>query len=187
MNERALPNSAAGTPLLFCDDTWLDKKKWADQVNDQNGTPIINQDGEPLSIYNQASSGVDNQWMSFYRAKKPRLFPWYSTKLKEYIFDRGRRYCARAPDGSVNLAGTQDSTPRSTMSLCPTSFKVSGDTGVETLGGTVPNEGDFIQKSTSLSITLFHELFHLVLGTVATPDEACKLHFLDLCQYHTIS
>jgi hypothetical protein len=178
MNERALPNSAAGTPLLFCDDTWLDKKKWADQVNDQNGTPII---------YNQASSGVDNQWMSFYRAKKPRLFPWYSTKLKEYIFDRGRRYCARAPDGSVNLAGTQDSTPRSTMSLCPTSFKVSGDTGVETLGGTVPNEGDFIQKSTSLSITLFHELFHLVLGTVATPDEACKLHFLDLCQYHTIS
>lgn len=185
MNGQALPKSAAGKPLLFCDDEWLVKQKWTDQVNDQDGTPIY-QDRKPFSIYNQASSGVSNQWMGFYRAK---LVPWYSAKLKEYVFDLGSRYCTRASNNgaSKNLAGTQDSTPRSTMSLCPISFQPNAKTGVATLGDTVPNAGDFIQESTSLSMTLFHELFHLVLGTVATPDVACKLYCLDACQCHSIS
>jgi hypothetical protein len=146
-------------------------------VYDQNGTPITYQNGEPFSIFDQASSGVASQWMDFFYATNPPLVPWYSAKLKEYIFCPGRRYCNPASDGSVNLAGTQDLTPRSTMSLCPISFKASADTGVATLGGTVPNKGDFIQKSTSLSVTLFHELFHLVLSNVASPDVACKLYF----------
>jgi hypothetical protein len=115
--------------------------------------------------------------MDFFYATNPLLVPWYSAKLKGYVFCPGRRYCNPASDGSVNLAGTQDLTPRSTMSLCPISFKVSDDTGVATLGGSVPNTGDFIQKSTSLSTTLFHELFHLVLGNVASPDGARKLYF----------
>jgi hypothetical protein len=187
MNGTPLPKSAAGKPLLFCDDTWLAKQKWTDQVNDQDGTPITGQNGKPFSIFDQASSGVSNQWMYFFQAKNPRLVPWYSTKLKGYIFAPGRRYCNPASDGPVYLAGTQDLTPRSTMSLCPISFKVSADTGIATLGGTVPKPRDFIQKSTSLSITLFHELFHLVLGNVATPDGACKSYFLDLCQCHTVS
>jgi hypothetical protein len=176
LNGQALPNSAAGKPLLFCGDGWLVKQKWTDQVNDQNGAPIY-QNGKPFSIFDQASSGVANQWMYFY---DETLVPWYSTKLKGYLFGLGSRYCTRASNGAVNLAGTQDLTPRSTMSLCPISFAANADTGVPTLGGTVPKMGDFIQKSTSLSVTLFHELFHLVLGNVATPDVACKSYFLDL-------
>jgi hypothetical protein len=169
--------------LLFCSDSWLVKQKWTDQVNDQNEV-LIYQNGKPFSIFDQASSGVANQWMGFY---DDMLVPWYSAKLKRYVFDLGSRYCTQVSNGAVNLAGTQDSTPRSTMSLCPISFTASANLGIATLGGTAPKAGDFIQKSTSLSITLFHELFHLVLGNVATPDAACKLYCLELCQCHTIS
>jgi hypothetical protein len=102
--------------------------------------------------------------------------------------DPDQGYC----DDLENLAGTQDQTSPSSTTLCSPSFQ----RGTARLGGVEPNPVPraLVQKAKaatarkyqtllnleSIPLTLFHELFHVVLSVKDTPDANVPKDVADL-------
>jgi hypothetical protein len=94
--------------------------------------------------------------------------PYYSSDLDQYVVDQvwgEEGICA----SSRELGVTQGLTDPSTVTLCPRAFT---RTGVETNFG-VDAQGKKLRDVLSKSATLFHELFHLVIGSDDTIDATC--------------
>lgn len=96
--------------------------------------------------------------------------PFWSDDLRQYLKAASGDYCS---SNTLNLAATQDQTRPSTVTLCVDNFD-------STQGDTLANIPSVTKKGVSVStlqvhsLTLFHEMFHVVLGVAASPDHSCK-------------
>jgi hypothetical protein len=137
---------------LFCDSSWLEQKSRTDKIEEYS---------KEVEIQNSDEYG------SQLEADKS-LVPYYSSDLDQYIVDQpygeGGLYGA-----SGELSMTQGNTQPSTVTLCPRAFTRAGvqtDLGVDA-------QGKKLSDVLSKSATLFHELFHLVIGNEDTIDATC--------------
>lgn len=97
------------------------------------------------------------------------LAPFWSDDLRQYLRADPGNYCSNKD----YLAATQDQTVPSTITLCIDNFLASqGDTLADI--SPVSKTGVSISTLQVHSLTFFHELFHLALGTAKTPDSSCK-------------
>ena len=99
-----------------------------------------------------------------------KLAPFWSDDLRQYLQSDPGDYCSSDKD---NFGATQDMTSPSTVTLCTDNFPSSqGDT----LAAIPAVSAERVSVSTLQvhSLTLFHEMFHLTLGTAGTPDAGCK-------------
>jgi hypothetical protein len=168
-----------GTPRLWCNDKWLIKLKRTDAAFDGDSSKkltTIKQDGSLAYVEIQDVSVYEHHlWVIQADGSKVSngLVPYWSEDEKEYVFDsdyNGKTFCTVAP--GVNLGATQEQTTRRTVTLCPDGFKNSLNT--VSLGSRSPKSQQ-ITKVVPRSATLYHELFHLVLGNDHSPDFTCKL------------
>jgi hypothetical protein len=141
-----------GTPWLFCDSSWLEQKSRTDKIEECD---------EEVEIQNSEEYG------SQLKAAKI-LVPYWSSDLDQYIIDQ-----AYGEGGLCGASGelgvTQGVTEPKTVTLCPRAFT---RTDVQTDFG-VDAQGKKLSDVLSKSATLFHELFHLVLGNDDTIDATC--------------
>ncbi|KAJ5413885.1 hypothetical protein N7509_000512 [Penicillium cosmopolitanum] len=141
------------TPWLFCDSSWLEPKP---------RTLRIEECGEEVEIQDSQQYGSQLQ--------EAGSVPYWSSDLKEYII--GHAYGEGGLCGaSGELGVTQGTTASRTVTLCPRAFT---RTDVQTDFG-VDAQGKKLSDVLSKSATLFHELFHLVIGNDDTIDATYKL------------
>ncbi|KAI0514792.1 hypothetical protein F5B22DRAFT_647271 [Xylaria bambusicola] len=138
------------------DATQAGEQKWDDVAfDDVTGLPRV--DGKKVQdVFPKDTTG---------------LVPFWSDDLRQYLKADSGDYCS----DSENLAATQDQTAPSTITLCIGNF-------LGTQGDTLANVPSVTKEKVSVStlqvhsLTLFHEMFHLVLGTKATPDHSYNLN-----------
>ncbi|RYP19192.1 hypothetical protein DL765_003507 [Monosporascus sp. GIB2] len=144
-----------GKPWLFCNSDWLEEQKWTDVAYDP-ATGQKRTDGKKVQDLFQM---VPNQ------------SPFWSDDLRQYLRADPGDYCSDRD----NFAATQDQTRPSTVTLCIDNFLSSQG---ETLSDIPAVTAEKVSVSTLQvhSLTLFHEMFHLALGTAGTPDEGYNLN-----------
>ncbi|KAI3318478.1 hypothetical protein HD806DRAFT_511756 [Xylariaceae sp. AK1471] len=145
-----------GKPRLYCNSDWLQEQQWTDIAFDPvTGMPRTDQK-KVEDIFSKDTKG---------------LVPFWSDDLRQYLKADPGDYCS----DKTNLAATQDQTAPSTVTLCIDNFE-------GTQGDTLANLPSVTKEKTSVStlqvhsLTLFHEMFHLVLGTTDTPDHSYNLN-----------
>ena len=133
-------------PYLYCSSDWLQRQAWTTQLLNNQGQPVDCSGGTPVTIRN---SQLYSQYDSGGKV------PYWAPDLLDYFFDRNyaNGYCAV----TSNAAATTDSSERVTVTLCPRTMLVSGNALYLRLGSTNPNQNDFIQQSSCVPLTLFHE------------------------------
>ncbi|OQE02834.1 hypothetical protein PENVUL_c038G02194 [Penicillium vulpinum] len=171
------------TPRLYCDDTWLERLSRTNAAwNTEEGT-----EGSRKEIMEEGPNGLVHKKIEDIKDYRPFLFtedektgqyvsngnaPYWSDDLHEYVFqeDYGdKSYCTKPGlDGKTNLAGTQDQSEPSTVTLCPLSF--SNPQAIDSLGSKTPTAGMSIPEFLPKSATFYHELFHLAIDVLTTPD-----------------
>ncbi|KAI0540465.1 hypothetical protein GGR58DRAFT_521991 [Xylaria digitata] len=154
LNMKSLP--PGGKPRLYCNSDWLQEQKWDDiAFDDATGLPRTDQK-KVQDIFPKDTNG---------------LVPFWSDDLRQYLKADSGDYCS----DKDNLAATQDQTAPSTVTLCIDNFS-------STQGDTLANVPSVTKEKVSVStlqvhsLTLFHEMFHLVLGTADTPDHSYSLN-----------
>lgn len=164
------------TPRMYCHDTWLKKLRRTDSAFDGDSSHYlkrINEDGSESEI--PIEDVPDYRNMLWKLNEKDEVVsngyvPYWSEELKQYVFDSD--YGGKTPCTSDSVGAAQDMTRPSTITLCPLGFSNTAG-GSVTLGSKTPkNKG--IMDVLSRSVTFYHELFHLVLGSADTPDTTCK-------------
>ncbi|KAI0419646.1 hypothetical protein F5X98DRAFT_362398 [Xylaria grammica] len=145
-----------GKPRLYCNSKWLQEQKWTDiAFDDVTGLPRTDQK-KVEDVFPKDTNG---------------LVPFWSDDLRQYLKADPGDYCS----DKDNLAATQDQTGPSTVTLCIDNF-------ASTQGETLANVPSVTKEKVSVSslqvhsLTLFHEMFHLVLGTAGTPDHSYNLN-----------
>ncbi|KAI0452898.1 hypothetical protein F5B21DRAFT_515733 [Xylaria acuta] len=154
LNMKSLP--PGGKPRLYCNSDWLQEQQWDDiAFDDATGLPRTDQK-KVQDIFPKDTNG---------------LVPFWSDDLRQYLKADPGDYCS----DKDNLAATQDQTAPSTVTLCIDNF--AGSQG-ETLANipSVTKEKVSVSTLQVHSLTLFHEMFHLVLGTAGTPDHSYSLN-----------
>ncbi|KAF2963216.1 hypothetical protein GQX73_g10360 [Xylaria multiplex] len=147
----------AGGPIGQVNDVLnMKKQKWDDiAFDDATGLPRTDQK-KVQDIFSRDTNG---------------LVPFWSDDLRQYLKADSGDYCS----DKENLAATQDQTAPSTVTLCIDNFS-------STQGDTLANVPSVTKEKVSVStlqvhsLTLFHEMFHLVLGTAGTPDHSYSLN-----------
>jgi hypothetical protein len=131
-------------PYLYCGSDWLQRQAWTAQLLNNQRQPVDYIDGTPVTtrdsqLYSQYDSG--------------RKAPYWAPDLLDYFFDRNyaNGYCAVIS----NAAATTDSSER--VTLCPRTMLVSNNALYLRLGSINPNQNDFVQLSSCVPLTLFHE------------------------------
>ncbi|KAH7312686.1 hypothetical protein B0I35DRAFT_481121 [Stachybotrys elegans] len=167
--ENNVYRQSGGTPYPFCSDTWLVRYSLDDNA--------LNSDGKEFSLVDEGPLATIRQVPEYMkaRANSPGKSPYWSLKHKNYLFDYsygvGRGYCSK----TKHMGATQGVLLPASITLCPQSFNEHRVLGSKTmtplLSATIPQNPSQIPKtaqrlSTLLpsSSTLFHELFHLLLG-----------------------
>ncbi|CAJ2511863.1 Uu.00g074880.m01.CDS01 [Anthostomella pinea] len=151
-----------GKPWLFCSSDWLKQKKWTDvAINARTGNPYANR-----------------RTIQQVLVKPKGEVPFWSEDLVEYVTGQPGDWCSKPG----NSAATQDQTLPSTITLCVNNLP--GHEGA-TLATIPLDPGDGVSISTLQvqSLNLFHEMFHLALGTQATNPETYDL--LDITSHPT--
>ncbi|KAH7303622.1 hypothetical protein B0I35DRAFT_484990 [Stachybotrys elegans] len=187
-------------PYLYCFHTWLEKKTMQDLAWDTEGRNLMEEnpagDGfvatiEDVADYREAQKNQEEQLREA-GVKNPKVVPYWVKQQGVYIFDqyygKDKGYCTSTGSG----AATQHVTPASTITLCPTSLgttngALSNKRVVKLRSpGLTPKRRDATQvgdqqlnKLYPTSITLFHELFHLVLGNEETVPDGGEVYDLD--------
>ncbi|RYP29130.1 hypothetical protein DL767_006900 [Monosporascus sp. MG133] len=182
---RTLPD---GKPFLFCNSNWLQRWTMNDPVRDPRGNPIPNPNtGGPVLIRDVPD--LAQQQRDATRALRMQAFPYWSLKHNQYLFDQGYPnpavgYCSDPQNQGV----TQDIILPPSITLCEIVFDVRrGIRGVQPNplrkqdvdAGRV-NSAQQIGDVLPTATTLFHELFHLVLGSWDTkPPSGEQYRFSD--------
>ncbi|KAI1196875.1 hypothetical protein F5X97DRAFT_334303 [Nemania serpens] len=154
LNLKSVP--PGGKPRLYCNSDWLQEQKWDDVAfDDVTGGPRT--DGKKVQdVFPKDTTG---------------LVPFWSDDLRQYLKADSGDYCS----DNGNLAATQDQTTPGTITLCIDNFpSTQGDTLANV--PSVTAEKVSVSKLQVHSLTLFHEMFHLVLGTAGTPDHSYNLN-----------
>ncbi|KAJ5783458.1 uncharacterized protein N7518_009135 [Penicillium psychrosexuale] len=167
------------TPRLYCNDNWLKKRARTDIARDIEGNDIWTMDDngqqhllaiENCDQYRHLFWDYDEDQMIWIKNER---IPYWSADLGQYLVDDdydGQTFCTVAR--GANMGTTQHMTTPPTITLCPGSFSEPGYS--VKLGSKSPLVGQRGgRKLTDVlprSATLYHELFHLVLGNDPTPD-----------------
>ncbi|RYP77402.1 hypothetical protein DL771_001197 [Monosporascus sp. 5C6A] len=153
INARNTP--PGGKPWLFCNSDWLEEQQWTDVAYD-DVTGQRRTDGKKVEDV------LD---------RDATLSPFWSDDLRQYIVSTPGDYCS----DKDNFAATQDQTEPSTVTLCIDNFLSNQEA---TLSDIPPVTAEKVSVSTLQvhSLTLFHEMFHLALGTADTPDAGYNLN-----------
>ncbi|KAK3303619.1 uncharacterized protein B0T15DRAFT_560767 [Chaetomium strumarium] len=147
---------------LFCDDTWLAKHQWTNPVQNQNGAFIL----VPTSTGTRFKL-IQEQYPTRFQ-QNPGLLPYFAASIGTYVLDLD--YGTSSYCGESNLGATQDESPNAaTMTLCPVSFNSGASAPAASLGADGGN-GPGFQRYAPPSLTMYHELFHLVLGAAQSDD-----------------
>ncbi|KAJ5413911.1 hypothetical protein N7509_000538 [Penicillium cosmopolitanum] len=147
-------STPGGMPWLFCDSSWLEEKSRTEKIEECD-KEVENQNSEEYGSQLKADGN---------------LVPYWSSDLDEYIIDDAHGEGGLCGDLG-ELGVTQGITARRTVTLCPRAFTrtdVQADFGVDA-------QGKKLSDVLSKSATLFHELFHLVIGNDATIDATYNL------------
>ncbi|KAL2212263.1 hypothetical protein CC79DRAFT_359041 [Sarocladium strictum] len=168
--------SGTDRPYLFCQHTWLKKKKMTDDAFDAEGNTFK---ADP-----EAERNVKIQDVEKYRLQQSQAFgdtPYWSVPHKAYLFDisyRGGGICAEQGSRAV----TSDLLKPPSITLCPRSWGANRNLGginvkpiksekIPKEPGTIPSGAQRLDAILPTSITLFHELFHLVLRAETVPPD----------------
>lgn len=132
-----------------------------------------------MSIYNAYKA----RWDAIAAGLAPRqVFPYWSNRLASYLLDQTyggttAGFCSQTSNKGV----TQSQTSPNSITLCPRSFTAGTRVTIPGTINAVPNANiaagntaNTVQLGTFINnadpVTLYHELFHLILGTDNTPD-----------------
>ena len=198
LDDAKLPDKGASPVYLYCDSQWAQRQDpndlaWAARPSPDDPLPDINdpnadndpklehatrigEDGQvvPLRI-NEVPKYVKEMAKSIKRVPSGGSFnpvPYWSKDAREYLFEDdwpGGSYCNK-PE---HQGGTDSGTLPNIVTLCPRAFQH----GTATLGSGNPGVGSWISEASNVmprSITLLHELGHLVQGQGHTSDYASK-------------
>ncbi|KAI0479324.1 hypothetical protein GGR56DRAFT_373305 [Xylariaceae sp. FL0804] len=156
-----------GKPWLFCSSDWLQEQQWTDVAFDETT-------GQPRT------DGMTVQQVFGVQTIPAGKSPFWSDDLRAYIEADSGDFCAD-PD---NVGATQDQTAPSTLTLCINNFKTDqGDTLADI--PTVSQAKVSISTLQVHSLTFFHEMFHLALGTTATPEPAGSYNLNSIVRFGT--
>ncbi|KAI2632599.1 hypothetical protein GGS26DRAFT_82786 [Hypomontagnella submonticulosa] len=167
-------------PWLFCSDSWLIRKSMSDQAFDINGQPVQNGNGSPSSIADNPDY-VAAQQRETDAQDGMQAYPYWSPVLNTYVFDVA--YGPLATDGYCRDPGNKGATNHegmfSVVTICPQSFTGVGIRSIaanpiqksQIRRGNPPAGAQPLGNVLPEATTLFHELFHLVLGFQATLPE----------------
>ncbi|KAK0388581.1 hypothetical protein NLU13_4824 [Sarocladium strictum] len=179
-----LSNGPSGTPArLFCGSGWLSRVRNNQVLTiqspalDINGNPIKTINGQPATLQDV----YKKQWKNWINGG---LVPYWAEVYNAYVMDNAFRspldtYCSQP---SVRAA-TQAQTSPPSITLCLRAFSTPKKTlspppSIKTATVSVINTGRSLSSITRLQVllerlaplTLYHELFHLVLTPAASPD-----------------
>lgn len=167
-------NWAKETPYLFCNDEWLKKLERTDAAWDTDKQETVMEEGPdgvlaPITVENVGDYQPD-LWEQSTKGlwSRNKNIPYWSDDLKEYVFDEdydGKTFCTHSEE---NLGLTQDVTIPATVTLCPNAF--TNPKAVVSLGSETPKVGLSIANVLPRSGTFYHELYHLAVGMIDTPD-----------------
>ncbi|KAL8651233.1 MAG: hypothetical protein Q9226_004789 [Calogaya cf. arnoldii] len=173
---RGTAYGGGGKPRLYCSSKLWQQKQPGDIAQNPNGDPIPEKTIRDL--YGQELGVVDGK----------QRYAYWSDDYNTYSFGDDTQdefYC----DNENNLAVTDDTDPIRPIYtiLCPSSFKIQPGTNppnpprTTVLGDTRPQDGQSLDNLQPRSLTFFHEVIHVVRGSIATtrtpkrPAEWCKL------------
>ncbi|KAJ3543723.1 hypothetical protein NM208_g3426 [Fusarium decemcellulare] len=160
-------------PWIFCSSDWLERKQWEDTYEGPNRDA----GGEEKTI-KQAYLDASSKSVQETEAELKPYVPWWSADIGDYLLDGRSNYCSRV--GAV--ASTQEQISPASITLCPRRW----ESQPETLSGIakVTKDGQSLGKLQVHSLTLFHEMFHLVLGNDDTPDHTYEIDVIVADENH---
>ncbi|KAH7207826.1 uncharacterized protein BKA55DRAFT_530032 [Fusarium redolens] len=147
------------------------KMDWDDVAYDkETGEKFPNEDAKKVrTVVDEPSPGPDE-------ADQPEELPFWSSGLREYFVDEAGDYCSKKFEGSPqNFAATHEGQTWATVTICVQNMKVLYPNEYLRLSK-IQKAGKSIVDYRAQSLTLFHELFHVVLGNANTEehDKSCK-------------
>ncbi|KAJ3545558.1 hypothetical protein NM208_g2455 [Fusarium decemcellulare] len=178
-------------PRLFCDSTFAVEKEWDDGAlkegtgeeypmeivnGDLRETPIMEAEAEWYKdIFTDRKNDRENEEDEAAREALPPLwYPFWVDHLKMYRFDVKGDWCS----SRGNMGATEDQRQPAIVTLCPQNFKSEGNKKWYDKLDDIPEvkrQGRSIGTIALPSLTFFHEMFHVALRTVHTPDVTYKL------------
>lgn len=172
------PPSDAQKLRLFCSSKWMEERDFSDAS--ELTPPSGRQAKKPKITIEDAHrpllDGLDTQVR---KRVKPYWMPDFGVYFinepgtgSDYCDDQYSRFGGTVDDGSPGFQQGEPGYP-GTMTICMSRVFSAGG-GVSTLGEKEPTEGATLNDFMSKGITLFHEMFHMVLGVAKTPDTICK-------------
>ncbi|KAF5645822.1 GAL4-transcription factor [Fusarium tjaetaba] len=156
-----------GKPWLFCSSRWLKRMDWDDVAYDkETGDKFTGDDAKKVrDVIDEPTPPPDE-------ANEPKEFPYWSSDLKEYLIDEADDYCTKKVDGVIQHFGATHEGPEEkwkTVTICVSNLRWNAKNDHLALG-IVRTEGKSIVEYRAQSMTLFHELFHVVLGNANTEE-----------------
>ncbi|KAF5716919.1 GAL4-transcription factor [Fusarium mundagurra] len=157
----------SGKPWLFCSSQWLKRLDWDDVAYDkETGDKFTGDDAKKVrDVVDEPTPPPDE-------ANQPKEFPFWSSDVRDYLIDEADDYCTKKVDGAIQNFGATHEGPGQTwktVTICVNNLKWNSK--MDHLGlGRVRTEGKSIVEYRAQSLTLFHELFHVVLGNADTEE-----------------
>ncbi|KAF5248147.1 hypothetical protein FANTH_6077 [Fusarium anthophilum] len=154
-----------GKPWLFCSSKWLERMDWDDVAYDkETGDKFTGDDAKKVrDVYHEPTPPPDE-------ADQPKEFPFWSSDIREYFTDEADDYCTKKVDGvAQHFGATHEDLTWKAVTICVQNLEKNARTEHLRLGR-IQKEGQSIVDYRAKSMTLFHELFHVVLGNADTQE-----------------
>ncbi|CZR48055.1 uncharacterized protein FPRO_12665 [Fusarium proliferatum ET1] len=156
-----------GKPWLFCSSKWLERMDWDDVAYDkETGNKFTGYDAKKVrDVVDEPTPPPDE-------ANQPEVFPFWSSDIREYMMDEADDYCSKKVDGAIQNFGATHEGPGQTwkaLTICVSNLAWNAKNEYLRLGA-IQKEGKSIVEYRAQSMTLFHELFHVVLGVAKTEE-----------------
>ncbi|KAJ6782791.1 hypothetical protein PWT90_04148 [Aphanocladium album] len=197
--ESPTPTKDGKKPMLFCDHTWLQRQDMQSQARDKDGNLMEDDEGNALKIKDvEDYRNTQKEEQALLGGKK--AFPYYSSVHKGYLYDMThggptKGYC----DETTEQAGTSHRLSTTTLTLCPRAFgasqnikgrkvtyrglhsaEISPWKRKDIVKGNIPSTAPALSNEiVPTAATLFHELFHVVLGNEITFPSQGECYGLD--------
>ncbi|KAF5665249.1 hypothetical protein FCIRC_10606 [Fusarium circinatum] len=161
----------AGKPWLFCSSKWLERMDWDDVAYDkETGERFTGEDAKKVrDVVDEPTPPPDE-------ANQPKDYPFWSSDVREYFIDEEDDYCSKKVDGvAQHFGATHEDLTWKAVTICVQNLDKNAKTEHLRLGR-IQKEGQSIVDYRAKSMTLFHELFHVVLGNADTQEHerSCK-------------
>ncbi|KAF7182893.1 hypothetical protein CNMCM7691_002637 [Aspergillus felis] len=177
-------------PLLFCGDNWRVRETMSTQMKDNNGHPMVKENGEPYLIKDNREMRNRRKEVAQQLNKNPKfIYPHWSEALMAYVFDikygddPTQGPCAAS--ASV-IAYTINEGSVGAITLCDAAFNGRRLRSVEASAlpsdlfenNQPPSGAQMISEVLPAGRVAYHELFHLYWGnSVMNKDDDEEYNF----------